>query len=517
MSDHNWYITNPIRQRVLLLTIFLLTTLEFLQSGMIAFAASPIMGETGTSPEEYSFITAAYACIAIVMISKQRWIVERTGWRIYIWCSIAVFVTGAAICAESETYHSLMTGRIIMGIGGASFMTGARVLVNLIPPSPKRFTGIKMFATGLAMGTASAPLIAAMAVSEDTWAGIFYVLIAIAVLAFICASFCLPMQSPPEKLKSQSHPVLLMLLAVGSFTLLWALQRSNYNFFSDSLILIVIALTGLSAIYYFFHGVHRQKNSPLLEVRTLFSNKRYIAGVALFSFCYLVLGVNNYIIPQILQSGMGFSWSTVGHWHALGLTTALIAWLVMSKVMPKRPSSKKFFLTGFMALAVYGFLMMKLTPSGNIITDVLPALLFNGAFIMLVMATTAVQTFREVQHNETVFSHAQQVKNMAAQFFMSLGITLATVGMQWRTTIHYAVLNTRVTSADPRHHSVIDQVSALYERHFAAAKSHSMAVSWVAQMVKQQSTLLAALDFYNVIFLFGIAMSLVMSFQKLMK
>jgi DHA2 family multidrug resistance protein len=517
MTEKNAFLNAPGKQRILLWTIFFLTTLEFLQAGMIAFAASPIMGHTGTSPEEYSFITAAYACVAIITISKQRWIVERTGWRLYVWGSLIIFITGAVICASSETYHSLMAGRIIMAIGGASFMTTARVLVNLLPPSPLRFSGIKAFATGLAAGTALAPWLASVAVSEDTWAGIFFILIAIACIVFSISGFCLPRETPADKLKSDTHPFLLMWLAGGTFSILWVFQRSNYNFYSDTMILLTIAITGLSALFYFFGSMARYNGTPLLMVKTLFSNRRYMVGVLLFSFCYLILGINNYLIPQVLQTGLGYSWSTVGNWHALGLSSAFFAWLVMGKIMPKRPASKKFFVTGFLALAVYGYLMFRLTPTANIATYILPALLCNGIFIMLVMATTAVHTFREVQHNETVFAHAQQVKNMAAQFFMAMGITIATVGMQWRTTVHYAVMNTHITSANPHLQAALDTVSGIYAQHVSPVKANSMAFSWVAQTVKQQAVLLAGIDFYLMISLAGLLGAVIMGLQKMMK
>ncbi|CAI0940355.1 Multidrug resistance protein B [Serratia ficaria] len=484
---------------------------------MIAFAAAPIMGETGSSPEEYSFVTAAYACVAIVMISLQRWLVERIGWRIYIWSSLAIFSFGAWICSQSDTYHVFLFGRVVMALGGASFMTGARVLVNLLPPSPLRFTGIKVFATGLALGTALSPFLAALAVSEDTWSALFFILIAVAIVTFMTVSFCLPWQTPPQQTKSQSHPFLLMWLAGGAFAMLWALQRSNYNFFSDLLILSVIALTGLSALIYFFNSMARFQGEPLLMVRTLFANRRYIVGLLLFSLCYLLLGANNYIIPQILQQALGYSWSTVGNWHALGLSSALVAWLIMGRIMPKRPASKKFFVTGFLALAAYGWLMSGLTPTANIMTDILPALLCNGIFIMLVMATTAVHTFREVQHNETVFSHAQQVKNMAAQFCMALGISAATIGMQWRTTVHYAVLNTYISDNNPHYTDVIEQVSALYARQATTAVADNMAFAWVAQMLKQQATLLAGLDYFLLVAMIGVVGAMVMAMQRLMK
>lgn len=60
------------RYPALLSTIALMCALDFLQSGMIAFASVPIRGEIDASPEEYSLIAALYACVAVVVIAKQR-------------------------------------------------------------------------------------------------------------------------------------------------------------------------------------------------------------------------------------------------------------------------------------------------------------------------------------------------------------------------------------------------------------------------------------------------------------
>ncbi|WP_141104208.1 MFS transporter, partial [Noviherbaspirillum denitrificans] len=118
----------------LLLTVFLLTALEFLQSGMIAFAAGPIMGHIGAAPEEYSLAAAGYACVAVMTISKQRWLVERLGWRRFVQFSLLLFIIGSLVCATSTSYAQFLAGRLIMGLGGAAFMTSGRVIVNLIPP-----------------------------------------------------------------------------------------------------------------------------------------------------------------------------------------------------------------------------------------------------------------------------------------------------------------------------------------------------------------------------------------------
>lgn len=293
------------KNAALLSTIFLLCLVEFLQVGMVAFASAPIRGEIDASPEEYSFVAAIYACLAVVVIAKQHWLIERLGWRHYVLASIAIHIVGSLICSLSSDLTMFTIGRVVMALGGASFMTTARVLVQQMPAGPGRFVGVKVFATGLAGGTAAAPMIASIAVTEDTWQAIFWVLIALTLVAAFLAVKCLPKEPHPEDQRSQSSPARILLLGLASFFLLYVLQRSYYDFYSDSGILIGFAVMAAFAFYTYFHAEHRH-DAPLLKIRELMK-PRFVLGVSLFSFSYVILGANNYILPAFLQSGLGYS------------------------------------------------------------------------------------------------------------------------------------------------------------------------------------------------------------------
>lgn len=495
----------------LLSTIFLLTLLEFLQSGMIAFAAGPIMGEIGASPEEFSLTTVAYAAVAISTISKQRWLVERLGWRNFVLASLGLFILGSAICATSDSYPAFMSGRVIMGLGGAAFMTTGRVLVNLIPPSPQRFAGIKYFATGLAAGIAFAPGLASL----SEWNGIFVLLMLVAAAAAVFATLSLPTELVPDDLRSQSHPVLFMSLASGSFLMLYAIQRSQYDFFTDAAMLLSIIGCGALAMFYFFRAIRRHER-PLLGLQSL-KHPRYIVGVALFMLCYVLLGANNYILPVMFQRGLGVPWEVVGKVQTLGLSSTLLAWLVMVWALPKWPGPKKFLVAGFVSLAIFGILLSRLTGDVHIWTDILPALAFNGIFLMFVMATTAMHTFRDVQHHDTVLSHAQQLKNMLAQFGTALGVASSTLMLQWRSTEHYTALASHFESSNPIYAQTLQAVSRALTSNGAGANADALALAQLAQMVMQQATLLACLDYFAVVAAVGVLGAIAMAAQRLMK
>lgn len=508
------HIAPPPHPRLLLLTIFLLTATEYLQSGMIAFAAAPIMGGIGAGPEEFSLVSAMYACVAIAVISKQRWLAERLGWRRFVLCSLFVFIGGAAICASSATTGQFTAGRLVMALGGGTFMTSSRVLVNLFPPSPARFTGIRFFATALAAGSAGGAFLASAAVSNGGWQWIFAILVVLALLIAVLALVCLPAGVPPHELRTQSHPVLLMALVTGSFFMLYAFQRSYYDFYSDLTMLVAAGSLGALALGCFVHAMHRGER-PLLHLREL-RNARYWSGVSLFTLCYTLMGATNYMLPAVLQRGLGFAWEAIGPVQAAGLAATVLTWALMQAILPRRPAAKKYYLAGFLALAVFGWRVGSLSPQADLWTDFMPALACYGVFVMLVLATTAMHTFREVQHHKTVFSHAQQVKNMLAQFGASLGIAAATAGLQGRSAMHYAALNGRFVAGDPAYAQAVQALAESLARH-GAAQPTAMAAASLAQALAQQATLLAGLDYFRMLGWIGVAGAIVMLAQRVLK
>lgn len=504
-------IAPPRHPRLLLLTIFLLTATEYLQTGMVAFGAGPIMGGIGAAPEEFSLIGVIYACVAVAVISKQRWLAERLGWRRFLLCSLFVFACGAAVCGASESSGQFTIGRIVMALGGGSFMTSARLLINLFPPSPARFTGIRFFATALAVGSSGGPLLASAAVSNEGWQWIFAILIGLAVLIAVLAAACLPAEVPPRELRTQSHPALLMALVAGSFAVLYALQRSYYDFYSDLPMLLAAAALGALALGYFVLAMHRGER-PLLHLRELRS-ARYWSGVTLFTFCYALMGATSYMLPAVLQRGLGFAWEAIGPVQAAGLAATILTWMLMQMALPRRPAAGKYYLAGFLFLAWFGWRIAGLNPQADLWRDVVPALACYGVFVMLVLATTAMHTFREVQHHEAVFSHAQQVKNMLAQFGSALGVAASTAALQARITAHYTALNSHFSPGDAAYGQALRTLGESLARQ-GAAQPEALAAASLAQSLAQQATLLAALDYFQVVGYVGLAGAAIVLAQR---
>ncbi|WP_115895954.1 MFS transporter [Marinomonas pollencensis] len=509
------YVPDLSHEWLMVTTIFLLMIINFLQVGMIAFAASPLMGELGVSPQEYSLTSAAYAAVAIVTISKQRWLVERMGWKRYILTSILIFFLGCSVCFSSRNFSQFLIGHVTMGVGGAAFMSGARTMITLLPAGPLRFKGLKGYVYGLTIGMALSPFLSACLFIYASWNYLFLVLLGLCILAAASASFCLPGIPPKEALRSQSHPYFLMALATGSFLTLYALDSGSYEFYSNTILVSVILLLGLTSIYYFFRSMIRHQHAaPLLSMKPLLDNKRFRSGILVFFLCYLIMGSNSYFLPQVLEKGLGFGWGTVGTWYSLGLTSMVIGAWVQLKCLPKSPNGKKYFLIGFSCICAYGYLMSRLSSSTDIQTYILPCIVLYGVFGIFLQATAAAKTFGELENNEVMFSHGQQFKNMISQIGQSMGVALASIGLQWRTTVHYDLLNDRVTSHNPIYQKTLAQVADQYAKHTDSVVAQKIAFSWIESLLNEQSILLAGIDYFTLLFFVGIIGFVIMLIQK---
>lgn len=171
----------------------------------------------------------------------------------------------------------------------------------------------------------------------------------------------------------------------------------------------------------------------------------------------------------------------------------------MATVIPKYTAPKKFFIAGFTALTVSGWLLSSLTTDANMWSNILPALILNGGFVMLVLATAAMQTFRDVGHHDTLFTHAYQIKSMLGQIAMAMGTTFGTLFLQWRTTTQYNNLNMFFRPDDPRYQQQVQHLMQALTPQVGAAHAGQLSTAMLAQTLQQQSTLVASMEYFWVV------------------
>lgn len=331
------------------------------------------------------------------------------------------------------------------------------------------------------------------------------------IAAFLAVGL-LPTAPMPSEHHSRAAWLDLGLLAAGSFSLLYIIQRLCYDFYDHSPILSLWLLVAASLFGYFFHLQHRR--AALLELAQLLTPK-YLLGLVLFSLSYMLVSANNYVLPSLLQTGLGMSWESIAKLQSFGLAAELITWLIMAKVLLRAPSPRKFYVAGFACLAGFGIILSNLSPAVDPLQYVLPALVLNGCFVMLVLATTATQTFREASRDDKLLSHAQQIKNIFGQLAMVAGTMIATVFTQWRSTEQYGALNASFTPGRAGYAEYRHSMTSVLSRFTEATAASKIAFAEQAQELSKQATILASINHFQVLIGVGCVGAALMWCQKL--
>lgn len=92
---------------------------------------------------------------------------------------------------------------------------------------------------------------------------------------------------------------------------------------------------------------------------------------------------------------------------------------------------------------------------------------------------------------------------MLAQAGIALGITLATLGQQWRTAVHYAVLQSNVHPGNAAFDAVAARLRDALAPQVGSAVATRIAVAHIAQMAIRQSSLLAHIDHFRAVAVLG--------------
>ncbi|MEW9898666.1 MFS transporter [Chitinivorax sp. PXF-14] len=467
---------------LLLLNIALLVSLEFVQNGAVSFAAAFISGGIGAAPEEFSLAAAVYAATAVVMIFKHRWLVEQLGYRHFIRLSLALFVLGGVLCALSSNVGEFIGARFVQALGGSAFFTAGRVQVNRFQ-GVDRGTAVKFMVFGIVLGSGATPWLASLLLEHHAWQGVFLLPLPLAAGAVLLSEATLEDVVPHDS-RSELHLGGTLLLAGAAFALQFVLERMQYDLFAEPRLLWLVgalALGGLLAFLFHEHGRER----PLLPFRQ-FGGERYRSGLVMYGICYLVLSASYYMLPMFMTRGLGFGLLSTG--ALLGATSAfaLLPVLVHFRLVRRFPAQRKYMVLAFLMLAGFGFEMSRMSPEVSQWQLVLP-LLALSCFSAFGQGTAAMNAY--VGIDDDVFSHAYQTKNMLRELLNSTGISLATIVLQSRSSLHYQRMVERLDAVTLAN-------AGMPLAHVPTQQDASLLQAFASQ-IAQQATQLACLDFFR--------------------
>ncbi len=159
-------------------------------------------------------------------------------------------------------------------------------------------------------------------------------------------------------------------------------------------------------------------------------------------------------------------------------------------------------------------MMSRMPPAPDLWGHVLPALAFYGVFIMILMPVTAMQTFSGVAHDESVFSQRAADQEHARPARPGARGDHRHGGQQWLTTRHYSTLHDTIHLNSPQFQDAHARFTAAIAASSDPVRAAELATAQIAQVLAQQSALLANLDHFRALAVVAVLAIVVSLTQK---
>ncbi|MBV9336356.1 MAG: MFS transporter [Solirubrobacterales bacterium] len=284
------------------------------------------------------------------------------------------FAAASAIGGMAQSFGMLVGARALQGAFGAILAPSALGLLTVtFEGSHDRAKAFGIF-SAIAAGGASVGLLLGGAVTQAiSWRWSLYINLVIAVPAAIVGLRLLANPRPSHRPRIDLPGVATG--SLGLFALVYGFSNAETHSWSDPLTIIALAASGL--LLAGFVALERRVDHPLLPLHIVMDRARggayatiALAGSAVFAvFLFLT---------YYLQQNLGFSPLKTGvAFLPMTAMIVLTATTVQTRVLP-RTGAKPIVITG-MALGIIAMLLFtRLTPHGDYVTHVLPALLLTG-------------------------------------------------------------------------------------------------------------------------------------------
>jgi EmrB/QacA subfamily drug resistance transporter len=251
-----------------------------------------------TSYANVAWTMTGYTLALATVIPLSGWAADRFGTKRLYMTALVLFVLGSALCSTAWDIGSLITFRVLQGLGGGMLMpVGMTIMTRAAGPER---VGRVMAVLGVPMllGPIAGPILGGWLIGAASWHWVFLINVPIGAASLVYAFVVLPKDSPAP---SESFDFLgMLLLSPGLALFLFGVSSiPAEGTVAAARVLIPGAIGLLLVAVFVFHAFRPQH--PLIDLR-LFKNRQLtISTISMFLFAIAFFGAGLLIPSYFLQ------------------------------------------------------------------------------------------------------------------------------------------------------------------------------------------------------------------------
>jgi EmrB/QacA subfamily drug resistance transporter len=317
------------RLRILIPVIVAMAFLmEQLDSTIITTAIPDMARSLGTTPVRLNVAVTAYVLTVAAFIPVSGWFADRFGARRVFIAALLIFTTGSVLCGMADSFGMLVAMRVVQGLGGAMMTPVGRLILLRSFPRSELMTAMMYMSLPAVIGPVAGPLLGGFLTTYISWRWIFYANVPFGIIGVVLA-----LRYLDDVRDDTSHKFDFggfFLVATGVVLLQFGMENVSHPLVSApaNAALMVAAVLLLLGFGYYARGVAE----PVVDL-TLFRQRSFAVGTLAGGFCRVAINGMPYLLPLMLQIGLGLSPIASGALTFVGSVGAIFIRPLLSRLL----------------------------------------------------------------------------------------------------------------------------------------------------------------------------------------
>jgi MFS transporter, DHA2 family, multidrug resistance protein len=492
--------TGPaINPWVIAVTVTLATFMEVLDTSIANVALPHIAGSLSVSVHESTWVLTSYLVANAVILPLSGWLSSIIGRKRFYLSCVVLFTASSALCGMATSIEQLVLFRVLQGLAGGGLQPSEQaILMDTFPPA-RRGMAMAVYTLAILVAPVLGPTLGGYITENYSWRWIFYINLPVGALSVVLSSMVL--RDPPylteQRAARKGKPFQMDFIGVGLLSLGLAslelmLDKGQEHDWFDSRFIVSLAGIACAALVATIIWELRHP-APVINLR-LFRDRNFAAASVCVFCAFGVLYGSNVLLPQMLQTLMGYSALNAGLVLSPAGFVTMLEMPLIGIMLSRGVDARKMIACGLLTTGLASLWMSGLNlgvSSGMVISPRNFQTL--GAGMMFVPLNLAAYAFIPKEQTNNASGLFSLVRNEGS----SIGVALSNTLLQRRTQFHQSRMIEHIQPFSPVSSQWLSGMTGAFRGHTSdpvTAQRGAMRILY--QIVQQQASAVSYLDLF---------------------
>jgi MFS transporter, DHA2 family, multidrug resistance protein len=309
------------------------TFMEVLDTSIANVSLQHIAGSMAASQEESTWVLTSYLVSNAVVLPISGWLSRIVGRKRFYMTCVTVFGASSLLCGLAPSLGWLIFFRVLQGLGGGGLAPSEQSILADSFPENQRGQAFALYGVAVVVAPTLGPTLGGVITDSFSWRWIFLINVPVCLLSLFLSGMIL--EDPPAVQKEREDALKggiridflgFILVAIGLACLQVVLDKGTEDdWFGSDFILIFAVISAICLAALVFWELHHE--DPIVDL-PLLRNRNFSAAMVVMFVTGFILISTTQMLPQFLQSVMGYTATKAG----LALTAGGCATLIMMPV-----------------------------------------------------------------------------------------------------------------------------------------------------------------------------------------